>query len=91
MEQSKNPTPIVLTNPFPAQHQQMVAQVPMQQPATQSAATPSGIGSSSVHIMMVDVIDLATRAKNYEKQPEGEASAHAESPSLPQSNCPLTF
>ena len=29
VEQSKNPTPTVLTNPFPAQHQQLVAQVPM--------------------------------------------------------------
>ena len=25
VEQSKNPTPAVLTNPFPAQHQQLVA------------------------------------------------------------------
>ena len=41
--------------------------------------------------MMVDAIDLATRAKNYEKQPKGEATAHVDSPSLPQSNGPLTF
>lgn len=34
VEQSKNPTPTVLTNSFPTQHQQIVAQVPMQQPAT---------------------------------------------------------
>ena len=34
VEQSKNPTPVVLTNPFPTQHQQLVAQVPAQQPAT---------------------------------------------------------
>ena len=80
MEQSKNPTPAVLTNPFPAQHQQMVAQVPTQQPATQSVIAPSGAGSSSVCIMMVDAIDLAMRAKNYEKQLEGEASAHMDPP-----------
>ena len=91
MEQSKNPTPTVLTNPFPAQHQQLVAQVPMQQLATQSVAAPSKAGSSFVHIMMADVVDHATRAKNYEKQPEGEASTHSDSPSLPQSNGPLTF
>jgi ribosomal protein L44E len=91
MEQSKNPTPDVLTNPFPTQHQQMVAQVPAQQPVTQSMTAPSGTGSSSIHIMMVDVIDLATQAKNYEKQLEGEASTHVDSPSLPQSNGPLTF
>jgi hypothetical protein len=41
--------------------------------------------------MMVDVVDLATRAKNYDKQLEGEPSAHADSPSLPQSNGRLTF
>ena len=91
MEQSKNPTPVVLTNPFPTQHQQMVAQVPTQQPATQSATALSKAGSSSVHIIMVDVIDLTTRAKNYEKQLEGEASTYVDSPSLPQSNGPLTF
>ena len=41
--------------------------------------------------MMADAVDLATRVKNYEKQPEGEASTHVDSPSLPQSNGPLTF
>ena len=41
--------------------------------------------------MVVNVVDLATRAKNYEKQPEGEASAHVESPLLPQSSGLLTF
>ena len=41
--------------------------------------------------MMADAIDLATRAKNYDKQLEGEPSVHADSPSLPQSNGPLTF
>ena len=41
--------------------------------------------------MMADVVDLATRAKNYEKQPEGELSAHVDPPSLPQSNDLLTF
>lgn len=41
--------------------------------------------------MMADAIDLAMRAKNYEKQLDGEPSAHANSPSLPQSNGPLTF
>ena len=91
MEQSKNPTPAMLINPFPAQHQQLVAQVPTQQPATQSVAAPSGAGSSSVHIMMANAVDLATRAKNYEKQPEGEPPTHVGSPSLPQSNGPLTF
>ena len=54
MEQSKNPTPVVLTNPFPTQHQQMVAQVPVQQPTNQSAVSPSRASSSSVNILMVD-------------------------------------
>ena len=63
----------------------------MQQPATQSTTAPSGVGSSSVHIMMADAVDLAMRAKNYEKQREGEPSTHVDSPSLPQSNGPLTF
>lgn len=36
----------------------------MQQPVTQSMIAPSGAGSSSIHIMMADAIDLATRAKN---------------------------
>ena len=52
---------------------------------------PLGAGSSSVHVMMVDTIDLATRAKSYNKQPEREQSAHADSPSQSQSNGPLTF
>ena len=50
-----------------------------------------GVGSSSIHIMMADVVDLATRAKNYNKQLEGEPSAHVDTPSLPLSNGPLTF
>jgi hypothetical protein len=41
--------------------------------------------------MMANTVDLATRAKNYEKQPEGESSAHVDSPSQPQSHSPLTF
>ena len=61
----------MLTNPFPAQHQQLVAQVPAQQPAPQSVVALSGARSSFVHIMMVDVVDLVTRAKKYEKQLEG--------------------
>ena len=40
---------------------------------------------------MVDAVDLATRAKNYNKQPEGEPSSQADSPSMPQSNGPLAF
>ena len=56
VEQSKNPPPAVLTNPFPAQQQQLVAQVPAQQ----TAQPPSGAPSSSVHIMMADAVDLAT-------------------------------
>ena len=60
VEQSKNPTPVVLTNPFPVQHQQIVAQVPMQQPTNQSAIDPSGVGSSSINILMVDSVDLTT-------------------------------
>ena len=60
LEQSKNPPPAMLTNPFPTQHQQLVAQVPTQRPAQQSATTSSGVGSSSVHIMMADTVDLAT-------------------------------
>ena len=89
--QSKNPTPAALTNPFTIQHQQMVTQVPVQQPANKSTVAPSGASSSSINIMMADSVDLTTRAKNYDKQPEGEPSAHADSPSLPQSNGPLTF
>ena len=69
----------------------MVAQVLAQQPVTPSVAAPSGDRSSSVHIMMADAIDLAMQAKNYEKQPKGESSTHADSPSIPQSNGPLTF
>jgi ribosomal protein L44E len=60
VEQSKNPPPAMLTNPFPAQHQQRVAQVPTQQPASQSTVALSGAGSSSFHIMMADAVDLAT-------------------------------
>ena len=55
----------------------------MQQPANQSAVAPSGASSSSINILMVDSVDLTTRAKNYDKQPEGESSAHANSPSIP--------
>ena len=58
MEQIKNPPPAVLSNPFPAQHQQMVAQVLTQQPPNPSAAVPSGASSSLVNILMVDSIDL---------------------------------
>ena len=32
VEQSKNPPPTILTNPFPAQQQQMVAQAPAKNP-----------------------------------------------------------
>ena len=78
-------------NPFPVQHQQMVSQVPTQQPTNQSATTPSGASSSSVNIFMVDFVDLTTRAKNYNKQPEGEPSGQADSRSIPQFNGPLTF
>ena len=59
VEQTKNPFLAVLTNPFLAQ-QQLVAQVPAQQPVSQSAPAPSGASSSFVNIMMVDTIDLAT-------------------------------
>ena len=41
--------------------------------------------------MMADTVDLATQARSYEKQPEGESSTHADSPSQPQSHSPLTF
>ena len=91
LEQSKNPTPVVLTNPFPTQHQQMVAQVLAQPPTNQSVAAPSRASSSSVNILRADSIDLTTRAKNYNKQPEGEPSAQVNSPSIPQSNGSLTF
>ena len=40
---------------------------------------------------MADTVDLATRAKSYEKQLEGEPSTHANSPFQPQSNGSLTF
>jgi hypothetical protein len=49
VEEGKNPTQIMLTNPFPTQHQQMVAQVPVQQPANQSALAPSGASSIRQH------------------------------------------
>ena len=60
VEQRKHPPPAMLTNPFPTQHQQLVAQVPTQQLVQQSATAPSGASSSSVHIMMADTVDLAT-------------------------------
>ena len=69
----------------------MEAQVPTQQPTNPSAVVPFGAGSSSVNILMVDYIDLTTRAKSYEKQPEGEPSAPADSPVVPQSNGLLTL
>ena len=69
----------------------MVAQVPAQQPANQSVVAPFGANSSSVNILMVDYVDLTTRAKNYDKQPEGESSTHTDSPSMPHSNGPLTL
>lgn len=40
---------------------------------------------------MVDFVDLTTQAKNYDKQLEGESSTHVDSPSIPQSNGPLTL
>jgi hypothetical protein len=40
VKQSKNPMLVVLTNPFPTQHQKMVAQVPVQQPVNQSTVAP---------------------------------------------------
>ena len=40
---------------------------------------------------MADIVDLATQAKSYEKQLEGEQFAHTDSPLPPQSNGPLTF
>ena len=64
VEQSKNPLPAMLTNPFPAQQQQMVAQVPAQQPTNPSETVSSRAGSSSVNILMADSIDLTTRAKS---------------------------
>jgi hypothetical protein len=41
--------------------------------------------------MMADAVYLATRAKIYDKQLEGEPSTHVDPPSLPQSNGLLTF
>ena len=81
----------MLTNPFPAQHQQMVSQVPTQKPTNPSAEAPSGASSSSVNILMADSVDLTTRAKKYDKQLDGEPFAQADSPSMLQSNGPLTF
>ena len=69
----------------------MVAQVPAQQTTNHNATTPSGDGPSSINILKVDSIDLTTRAKSYEKQPKGEHSATIGSPSMQQSNGPLTF
>ena len=40
---------------------------------------------------MADSVDLTTRAKNYDKQPEGEPPDQEDSLSMPQSNDPLTF
>ena len=50
----------MLMNPFPAQHQQMVAQVPTQQLSNQSVVAPFGATSSSINILMVDSVDLTT-------------------------------
>ena len=61
----------MLTNPLPTHHQQMVAQVPAQQPTNQSEVASSGSSSSSVNILMADSFDLTTLAKNYDKQPKG--------------------
>ena len=72
VEQSKNPPLAMLTNPFPTQHQQLAAQVLAQQPAPQSVRAPSRARAFSIHIMMTDIVDLVTLAKNYDKQPEGE-------------------
>jgi hypothetical protein len=69
----------------------MVAQVPTQQLANKSAVAPNGTSSSSVNILMMDYVDLTTRAKNCDKQPEGEPSTQANSLSMPQSNGPLNF
>ena len=63
----------------------------MQQPANQSVVAPSRASSSSVNILLADSIDLTMRAKNYDKQPEGEPTTQADSPSMLQSNGPLTF
>ena len=91
VEQSKNPPPVVLTNPFPTQQQKMVAQVPKQQPTNHSVESPPRDGSSSINILMADSIDLTTQAKSYGKQPEGEPSTPIDSPLVPQSNGLLTL
>ena len=69
----------------------MVAQVPAQQPTNPSTVVPSGVGSSTVNILMADSIDLTMQAKSHEKQQVGESSAPADSPPMPQSNGPLTL
>ena len=91
MEQSKNPPQAVLTNPFPTQQQQMVGQVPTQELTNHSVVAPSGAGSSFVNILMAGSIDLTTRAKSDEKQPNGELSVVEDSPLMPQSNGLLTL
>ena len=39
----------------------------------------------------MDYVDLTTRVKNYDKQPEGEPSTQVNSPLIAQSNGPLSF
>lgn len=71
VEKSMNPPPAMLTNPFPTQHQQMVAQIPTPQTTNHNARAPSGARPSSVNILMENSIDLTAQAKSYEKQTEG--------------------
>jgi hypothetical protein len=64
------PQPVVLTNPFPPQQQQMVAQNPSPLQEGNVGHPPQGDASSSAHrpeqVFMFKTIDLTTRDKNYD-------------------------
>ena len=66
-----NSQPIVLTNPFPPQHQQMVAQNPAPLKGGH-AGHPSQVDASTCArvLMCTETIDLNTRAKTYDIFPK---------------------
>jgi hypothetical protein len=68
------PQPVVLTNPFPPQQQQMVSQNPAPLQEGNAGHPPQGDASSSAHqpeqVFMFKMIDLTNRAKNYDVVPD---------------------
>lgn len=64
----------MLTNPFPAQQQQMVAKAPSPPSGNNVGKPLQGSSSSSATILMTNiVIEISTRAKNYDP-PKGESN-----------------